>query len=266
MQRVLDLARADLVAAALDQVGRAPARRSGCSRPRRAWPRRRSRTSRRGNASAVASGPVEVLEEEVRPADLDLAHGLVVPDVELVAGVVDEPHRHAVQRHARPSPAGARRRRGSPCSSASRSSRSARRAAARTRPRSARGRRPAARPSRDTSSRAPADRGRQRRGRLEVRREPVVHRRHAEQHRRAPGQRRARGLGGEAPEMPGARRRAAAARARRGSARARGTAAARARRRRRPSTPRRRRARRGSTRSRAAAAATPFGGPVVPDV
>ena len=71
-QRVLDLARADLVAAALDQVGRPPpddadvavgVAHRHVAGPEPAVPERRRRRVR----------PVQVLQEQVRPAHLDLA-------------------------------------------------------------------------------------------------------------------------------------------------------------------------------------------------
>ena len=264
VERVLDLARADLVAAALDQVRRAPPHDPDVAV-------RGARGHVAGREPAVAHRlrrrvrPVEVLEEQVRPADLDLAHGLVVGDVELVAGVVDQPHGHAVHgKPDRPRPAiavGADRRvhqRLAHPVALDRLQPARGRDARVVRGRQARPTRtPAAgpHPPRPPATRTP--RGPRRAGGTSSAR-----RRASSRARPAPRPPPRRRSARDATR----RRRAAAARARPGSARARETAAARARRRPRPSSPTRRPARRGSRRSPAAAARTPFGGPVVPDV
>ena len=129
-QRALDLARADLEAAALDEVGGAPPDDADVAVGRAGG-------EVAGAKPAVAQrlgggvGAVEVLQEEVRPAHGDLADRLVV-------GGVDRARRRRRAGGSRRRPAaarrtrrGGRRRRGSRCSSASRSSRSARRCAGR---------------------------------------------------------------------------------------------------------------------------------------
>ena len=105
----------------------------------------------------------------------------------------------------------------------------------------------------------PAQRRRDRRVLLGLGGEPVVHGRHAEQHRRAARQRLGRAPGEKRPRwctVP-PRRSGRGCRAR---ARARGTAAARGRARRRPSTATRPRARRGSWRWPGAGARRPWAG------
>ena len=106
-QRDLDLARADLEAAGLDQVGRAPA-----DDPPVAVGRARGEVA--GEEPAVAHrlrgrvGPVEVAVEQVRAADRDLADRLVVGPLDVGAVVGDEADLDA--RHRDPDVAGAARR------------------------------------------------------------------------------------------------------------------------------------------------------------
>ena len=105
-QRVLDLARADLVAAALDQVGRAAARRSGCSRPPT-----RVATSPVANqpsriASSVASGRFRYSRKRFGPRTWISPTVSSSAHVQLVAVVVHEPHLDPGERNAdRPRPA-----------------------------------------------------------------------------------------------------------------------------------------------------------------
>ena len=89
-QRRLHLARADLVAAGLDQVGRAAADDAPVAI-------RRARAEVAGEEPAVAHrlggrvGPVQVAGEQVRAADGDLADRLVVGVLDVGAVVGHEP-------------------------------------------------------------------------------------------------------------------------------------------------------------------------------
>ena len=94
-KHVLDLAGADLVPAALDEVQRAAADDmqiavGGACR----------QVARREPALVEGLGrgvrPAEVLEEDVRAPYMDLAHRLAIGRVERAAAIIDEPHLHAM--------------------------------------------------------------------------------------------------------------------------------------------------------------------------
>src|ERR687896_713194 len=89
-QGALDLARADLEAAALDQVGGTAADDADVA-VRRARGEVAGLEPAPGHRLGGRVRPVEVLEEEVRPPHVDLADRLVVGGLDLVPVVIDEP-------------------------------------------------------------------------------------------------------------------------------------------------------------------------------
>ena len=261
-RRDLDLARADLVAAGLDQVRRPAADDAPVAVGR-------AGADVAGEEPAVADrlggrvGAVEVAREQVRAAHRDLADRLVVGLLDVGAVVGDQPHLDA--RHGDADVAGAARGvragggvhqrlgeavalddllPGEALDALELGGGQRRRAG-------------------DEQARRlqPLD---DPRVRLRLAADPVVHRRDAEQHRGAVARAPARRPPARSGRGGAAHRRGAAARACRARARGRGTAAARGRARPLRSTPRRRRARRGWRRPRGASSTAPFGRPVVP--